>query len=184
MRQYQSFDPNAELIGVTAQGLVTSILHDDIADILERRGLSKIDPQQWYRVQQLLDVFNDVAKGGDASSMFVSIGMAAAEIGFDNMPAERKVMPISTFFSNYDAIWQSRHRNGDVGHVKYEQLSDDHIVLTVRSPYPDDMFYGAFYTYTRHFCPADRQFTVSYDPKITAQDQGGQETVIHIMLRK
>lgn len=183
MPRYQSFDPNAEIIGRTVSGFIKSIMHDEIDEILKRHGLDHIDPQAWYPVQQLLDIYNDIAVGINVSPIFVSLGMAAAQIGLDGMSEEAKSLSLQAFFSNYDAVWQSRHRNGDVGHVKYEQINEDHIILTIKVPYPDDIFYGAFYTYARHFHPKNKNFSVAYDERIPTREHGGQETVIHIRLQ-
>ncbi len=180
MPTYQAFDPKSEIIGRTALSMTTSIMHEDIEGILERHGLKSIDPEAWYLVQSLLNVMNEVISGGvNASPIFVSIGMAAARLSLEAMPPQLKALPWQTFFASYDKIWQSRHRNGDVGHVVCEQVDDHHLILRFRSPYPDDIFYGAFYTYARHFKPEGMSFKVAYDEKLLPRDRGGDETVIH-----
>ncbi len=183
MPTYQAFDPNTELVGRTALSMTSNIMQDEYIDILKRHGLEQIDPEAWYPVQSLLDVFNEIARGGfNASPIFVSIGMAAARLSLESMPPQLKALPWQTFFTSYDKVWQSRHRNGDVGRVTTEYVDDNHLVLRFRSPYPDDIFYGAFYAYTRHFKPAGKNFSVTYDDKLLPRDKGGNETVIHIQV--
>jgi hypothetical protein len=182
MPLYQSFDPNAEIVGTTVSGFTKSVLYEDLTGVLKRHNLDNIDPTQWYPVQNLLNVYNDMAVKGNTSSVFVSLGMAAVQVSLDHMPAAMKSLTLAQFLSNYDSVWQSRHRGGDVGYVRFEQVNDNHFVMTFKSPYPDDIFYGAFYAYARHFCPRNKRFSVSYDTNHPRRDRGGEETVIHIRL--
>jgi hypothetical protein len=179
---YQVSDPETEIVGTIVSAFTKSLLHEDIAGILQRHQLDNIDPNEWYRVQRLLDVFNEVVSEGNTSSVFVSLGMAAAQVALDNMPPALKTLPMNLFFANYDAVWQSRHRNGDVGHVKFEQVDENHIKMSFNSPYPNDIFYGAFYTYARHYCPPNKRFTVAYERIIPILEERGQEAIIHIRL--
>src|SRR5690606_21200998 len=86
-----------------------------------------------------------------------------AEIGLSNLPPAVQNLSLAEFFCNYDNIWQSRHRGGDAGYTRCTILSEDHVTMTVKSPYPIDLFYGAFYGYARYFCPKDKTFSVAYD---------------------
>jgi len=183
MSRYVSFDPNVEMTGRTALSFVKSILHDDIAEILERHQLSNIDPDGWYRVQTLLDVLTEISEGLNTSSIFVSLGVAAAQLGIDGFPPALKNLSLPEFFLKYGDVWVSRHRNGDCGSVTCEVVDDKHLIMHVRTPFPDDIFYGAIYGYARFFCPQDKTFTVSYDQTQPGHDHGGEETVLHIRLQ-
>ncbi len=182
MGRYKEFEPNSQIVGMTASALTKNILYEDIEAILKQHKLDNIDPAAWYPLQNVLDILSEIAsKGGNASSTFVSIGMKAAELSIESMPAPLKAMPIEEFYSKYDAIWQSRHK-GDVGHVQFEKVNDNHFILRLRSPYPEDIFYGAFYAYTRHYCPPNKSFSVAYDEVMLRPEFGGGEVIIHIRL--
>ena len=184
MPTYQAFDPQSEMNGRTALGMVKSILHDDIAEILVRHHLNDIDPDAWYRVQDLLEVFNEVAQqrdGGNSSSIFVSIGMGAADIGFEGMPPQLKSMSLEEFLAAYPSRLSVIH-HGDVGYVKYEKLNENHFVMTMNVPYPDDMMYGVFYGYARHLKPKGQSPSVAYDNRQPRRDKGGEVTILHITL--
>lgn len=182
MPQWKAPKTTAELTGMTVNALITSIMHNDIANLLRRHNLEEIDPQAWYPAQDLANLFQEISNAPNASPTFVSLGMAAAQIGIDALPPAMKDLPLEVFLSKYDDIWQARHRNGDIGHVRFEKVDDNHMILRYNAIYPDDIFYGVFYAYTRHFRPKHLGFSVTYDETALRQDFGGEESVIHIRL--
>jgi hypothetical protein len=184
MLHYQSFDPQTELNGTSTEMFLKSIMHDDIEHILKHHGLSQIDPEGWYPTQAVLDVFNEVAEEGvNASPTFVSCGMAAVESALAGMSPQMKSMSLQEFCANYSARWQTLHRNGDAGSVEFQLVEENHIVMTLRVPYPDDVMYGVFYAYARFFMPKGKHVTVAYDEKLPRREQGGETTVIHIRVK-
>ncbi|HEX2619421.1 MAG TPA: hypothetical protein VHL11_04715, partial [Phototrophicaceae bacterium] len=156
MQHYKSFDPETEMVGQTVLSLVNSIMHNDIVDILKKHGLDKIDPLGWYPVQSVLDVMSDISKGDNASPVFVSIGMAAAQLGYESMGEDARQLPIGDFLTLYSKHYQSRTRYGDAGWIEVEMENERHYVITSRLPFPDDVFYGTFYAYARLFRPANK----------------------------
>lgn len=181
MVRYLAFDPNSEMTGLSVQSFVRNILHEDIAEILVRHGLNEIDPQKWYSVQKLLDVFNDVAEeGNNTSQVFVSIGLGAAELGYAAMPAQAKArLTLEAFLSAYGTRLNEIH-HGNVGYIQYQKITDGHFVMTWKIPYPDDVMYGVFYGFTRLLRPADKGFFLEYDHDQPNIDNGGDITVLHI----
>ena len=111
---------------------------------------------------------------------FVAVGMAAGELGTKNLPPDMEKMSLEEFLEAYARIWVLRHRNADANAIKPEKVSDRHIRVTSRIPYPDDLLYGILYAYPRHFLPEGSGFVVKYDENIPRRDHGGEETVIHI----
>ncbi|MBC8172012.1 MAG: hypothetical protein H7X77_10080 [Anaerolineae bacterium] len=182
MPHYQSFDPKAEIIGQTALSLITNIMHDDIAGILKRHDLEQIDPAAWYPIQSVLDVLSEISEGENASSAFVSIGMAAGKLGYDSLPDAVKQMSLGDFLVLYSKHYQSRMRNGDAGWIKVEQRNERHSVIQSCIPFPDDVFYGVFYAYARLYRPAGKGFTVKYDEQLVRHDDGGEFTTLHVLI--
>jgi hypothetical protein len=182
---YQAFAPDAELSGTSAQALTSCIVHDEIEAILIRHRLNDIDASAWYPVQVVLDVFNDLAATGSHVEYFVSIGMAAAETIYNTLPESMRRLSLMPLLDTYQQIYLSHQRSpagGDMGYMKAWQIDDDHIIMRVRVPYPDDIMYGLLYGLVRHFRPADRDFTVYYDVHQPRREHGGTETIIHIKL--
>lgn len=183
MPRYLAFDPQAEMTGMTVLSFVKSIMRENITGILKRHGLETIDPQGWYPVQPLLDILSEISESPNSSSIFVSIGVAAAQLALEGVLPSMKTPTLYEFFGQYDAMWKLRHRNGDGGYVRYEPVDPNHLIIHVKTPYPDDVFYGAIYGYARFFCPKDKTFSVAYDETRPTREAGGDETIIHIRLR-
>lgn len=183
MSRFTAFDPRTEINGRTASSLFTNINHTEIEDILRRHGFEQIDPDKWYPIQSILDVLRDVSKGDNSSSNLVAIGMEAARLGIQALPPQVSHLSIGEFFIEYGKIYQLRHRSGDIGYVRTEIVDADHVILYTKMPYPDDLGYGIFFTYARHFCPKNKRFLLQYDENVARRDNGGEETLYHIYLK-
>ncbi len=173
-------DPNLEISGHTTHALLESINRDNYLHILERHGLSDINEDSWYRLQDILNVLNNMNERGGAMMDFVSIGLAAATNSI--LPSEIQNLPLNEFLPAYAQRYQQQlHRNGDPGEIRVETRADNHVVLTLLDvPYPDDLMYGLFYGYARRFVRPGMPFTVRYDEKLPRRELGGKFTVIHI----
>jgi hypothetical protein len=183
--RYQVFEPGIEVSGVSAQALTSSIIHKEIEAILIRHNLNNIDVEAWYPLQDVLDVFNELAAMSNKSDYFVGIGMAVAQNTYNGLPDAMRKLSLIQFLNGYEQIYLTRQRcceNGDKGYLKPEQVDEHHIVVRMRVPYPDDLFYGIMYGLARSFRPAGKGFTVKYDPDLPRREQGATETVIHIRI--
>jgi hypothetical protein len=180
--RFQAFDPNSEVIGQSMLGFVQCAMYDELRPFLERYGLAEVDPDQWYPLQVWLDILNDLPakRAGQAMFDFVSVGMAIAEVA-----------PMSPVYGNGmhfgDALVASSgggylrsHRGGDVGGHSAKKIDNNHVVVTTRTPYPDDLIYGVLYGMARRYLPDDAGFIVEYDAETPRRDYGGEVTVVHI----
>jgi hypothetical protein len=137
----------------------------------------------WYPLQDVLDLFNELAVTGNRSHYFVGIGIAVANNTSAGLPEQMRNLSLIEFLNGYEQIYLTRQRcreGGDKGYLRPEQIDEGHIIVRMRVPYPDDLFYGILYGLTRHFRPAGKGFSVRYDPDLSRREQGGSETVIHI----
>jgi hypothetical protein len=173
-------DPQTELMGRTALSLIENIQHQNIAPILHKHGLDSINPDTWYKMQDVLNVLSDISEGANAMSNFVSIGIAAAELSV--LPPEMEKLSLAQILTAYGQIYKLRHRGGDAGEVSSEQISDKHFKITMSVPYPDDVFYGVMYGYARRFRPQGAHVVVQYDENTKRRDDGGEYTIVHIKL--
>jgi hypothetical protein len=183
--QYQVFEPGIEVSGVSAQALTSCIVHKEIEAILIRHNLNAIDVNAWYPLQDVLNVFNEFATMSNKSDYFVGIGMAVAENTVKGLPEQMPSLSLIQFLNGYEQIYLTRQRcceEGDKGYLKPEQVDANHIVVRMRVPYPDDLFYGIMYGLARNFRPEGKGFTVKYDPDLPRREQGAAETVIHIRI--
>lgn len=182
MARYQAFDPANEVIGATAMALINNIQSDEIVPLLEKNGLADMEPDQWYPLQDVLNVMSDISENPNATTNFVSVGMAAATIGIQSRPPEAQQAPLRQILEQYGEYFPTRFRNGDLGFVRTQVVNDDHFIVEVKTAFPDDIFYGIMYAYARHYKPEGKHFTVKYDENASRRDFGAEVTLIHIVL--
>jgi len=182
MPQYTWIDPKAEVLGRSASGMVSNIKHEEIDEILKKHHLDQMDMNGWYPVQAVLDVLSEVSDNTNASENLVAVGMRVGEIGVVNLPAEFANASLVQVLEAYcTTIFQGRHR-GNVGTLSLNKDDPSHLIVTACVPYPDDLIYGIFFAYARHFTPRGERFVVRYDETIPRREQGGDKTIIHILL--
>jgi hypothetical protein len=180
--RYQAFDPVSEVIGQAMLGFIRCAKYGEIYPFLEKHGLTNIDPDRWYLVQTWLDVLSDLAEArpNQAMSDFVSVGMAIAEVA-PMSPVYDDGMPFGdAMVASSGGGYLRGHRGGDVGGHSAKKIDDNHIIVTTRTPYPDDVVYGVLYGMARRYLPDDASFTVKYDTETLRRDHGGEVTIFHI----
>lgn len=179
MKTYATFAPNVEVHGGYMLSFVECINKQDVAPSLERMGIAQIDPAVWYPQRLWVAIFNDMLTRlkGTAFPSFVAIGMKLAEAPF---PPEIASATYPEFMSHLSEIYQGAHRGGDPGSYHSKVVSDHHVIVTARAPYPDDFVYGMIYGFARRFLPKGTSFTVKYDDATQRADEGGEYTVLHI----
>ena len=172
-------DPNLEIGGYSARSLLESETRNHYLNILERHGLSKIDRDAWYPVQNLLGVLNDINKRRSAMVDFISIGLAASDNSL--LPPEAQYMSFRDFFLAYGSIYPRIYRNGDPGEIQIELVEENHLAITlIDVPFPDDLIYGVLFGFACRFANDGEQFTLDYDDQHLRRDQGGDYTIIHL----
>ena len=185
MTRYMSFDPNVEINGRTASAFVVNLNHDDMHEVLVRHGFDNVDPTRWYNLQKLLDVLSDLSEDVNGMENLVALGMAAGQIGLDNLPTEYKNAAAEQGLRAYcEAMYPARQRGGDAGTMTFAVESDNHYVITARVPYPDDLMYGVLYAYLRYYKRPSQIFTLRYDDTVQRREKGGENTIYHILFKE
>lgn len=180
MPRFQAFSDDSEVIGQNMLALIQNTRKEDIQPYLDKYGIATIDPDQWYPLQTWLNVLGDMydAHPGQASSNFVSIGMEVAQTAV--FPPEFDELSLQDIMLGWNDAYKLNNRGSDVGEMITEIVSDHHIKMVCRIPYPDDFNYGVFYGTARRFLPPGTDFTVSYDEDEPPREQGGNVTIYHI----
>jgi hypothetical protein len=180
MKQYKVFGPDAEVLGAAMLAFVESMNYPNFMTILAKHGLHDIYADLWYPQQIWLDVFSDIANRNEASSDLVSIGMKIVDTA--PMPPEMQTRSFVDIMMNFNAgSYLANNRGRDIGGIQCQILSEQHLVMIDRTPYPDDFIYGAYYAMARRFLGVDVDFTVKFDEQHQRRDQGGRDTRVHII---
>ncbi len=179
MPPWRVFSPDHEAPGKVWIDLANAIGSEEIMPYFEKHGMTNIDPNAWYPMQKIVDIYNDMAgKKTGVMFDFVSIGMKEAEQAI--VPPHFESLPLLTNLQAIEAVFKLNNRGTDPGEVRCETVTDTHVKMILRVVTPDDLWYGIFYGYVRRFAPKGTHFTVYYDPDVPHRDNGGEKTIIHI----
>ncbi len=174
----EALGTDAEVLGGAIHGFIHAINRERIERHLEKLGMTEIDPNKWYPKQMYVDLWNEILSSSD-SAMFdlIDAGMTIARGAW---PPEADELPFEEIVRTWGDAFDAVNRGADRGYVRAEQIADQHWILHLRTPDPDDINYGVVYGACKRFLPAGTLFTVWYDEKNRRRDEGGKETIIHL----
>lgn len=156
MAQFVAFDPAVEVRGAAILSTIEG-LEADVRPLLERHGMSDVQPDAWYPQQAWLDVLKDISEArGEAVFDLVSIGMRIPDSAV--WPAE--VDSVESALKSIDVAYHMNHRNGEIGHYLAEIVGENHVRVTCDNPYPSDFDYGIIYRTAQKFMPEGMAATV------------------------
>ncbi len=172
--------PEVEVLGVNSRALVDNIQGHQFRPIMKKYGLVDADPASWYPAIDFLNVMNEVFMLDSRVLNMVAIGMKIGEITPLPIKIENPTLP--DVLMVWDDLYQSLHRNADVGYIKCDKVAQKHYRTIHADIYPDDMNYGILYAFGKRFLPTGTDYTVFYDPDSPTRDYGGtvDATIIHI----
>ena len=177
--RYDSFDPHCEVLGASMLAILRSINRSEFQHLIDRHKLNSIEANEWYLLQTWLDFLTDLKNEPNHTVNFTSIGLQIAS----QLPHQEEAKSYEEVLLNHPTLYHSTHRNGYDGDYSIEKMSDDHFVVTVKVPYPDDLVYGSLWGEANRYVPKDRLFSIGYDSSATRREFGGDTTVIYIKLR-
>lgn len=157
---YKTFDPNAEVIGRSMLSNFQNLHKDHFVPILQKHGITEIDPEGWYSQQMWLDILKEVTEtSGDAIFDLVAVGMAVASLA----PFPPQIDTIEKAFNALGKVYQGNHRNGYVGELVCESSEPGKVVARMNSPYPNNFLYGVAYGIARRYVPQGKSPSVHRD---------------------
>lgn len=154
----ENYDRKLELNGGYLLGIIGSINEDEVRPFREKHGLTHIDPNQWYPVDQVVAFIDDLNNSEDGMFNLIAVGMnIAAHIDFPP-----KVKTIHDVMRVSEQMHKQGWRNGDPGTHHVELVGERSARFTFeRLPLPADFFYGLCYGLLKRFAPADASFQVT-----------------------
>lgn len=171
--------PDAEILGGAINGLIEAISRETIIPHLQHLEMLDLRDDQWYPKQMYIDLWNAVLSSGTSVQDFVGFGMTIAQTAW---PPEADDQPFDVLIDNWEAAFDVVNRGADRGYVRASKDGDGLYTVRCRTPDPDHLHYGIVYGFCKRFLPDGTHFTVKYAPNIPRREEGGAETVIHILL--
>lgn len=183
MATLKVFHSDHEILGQMISDFTGAIGSDQFHSLIEKYGYRKVDPKQWYSLQQFLDFTEDLRKQSGGRLNLVSIGISMAMNGV--FPPDLDQMPILEILKLIPLSYPLNNRGTNIGYVKAEILTAMHVKFMIKNPYSEDMIYGTTYGIMKRFAtPQKLSFTVYYDENVPRREEGGEETIIHIEWRE
>ncbi|GAB4467385.1 MAG: hypothetical protein Kow00124_00190 [Anaerolineae bacterium] len=188
--RFEAFSPDVEVLGEVVAAFINCLNCPNITPFLMRHGflgrhgLRTVDVEQWFPLQQWLNVLNDLVEEcpDNASADLLSIGMKMFETY--RFPPQFDTLSVEEVLLGWNSIYSAHHRGADIGEFIPKVVEPGYIQITARVPYPDEVHYGLFYAILQHFCPEDVDFTLRYDESMPRRNEGGSVTIYHIQLRE
>lgn len=168
MAQYESFDPNVEVIGQAIQSTLVG-LDEQTVPILKKHNLYPIDPESWYNQQAWMDAFKEIAGLGFMN--MVAIGMRVP----DNAKFPPDIEGVHSVLGLLNVAYQMNHRGGEIGSYDYEPTGERSGVMVCRNPYPSDFDYGLIYRTVQKFVTDESEdgIIVKRDDTVKNRTTGG-----------
>lgn len=173
MAEYIAFDEHVEVNGQTILSTLAGV-GEAVRPILDRYGLSSLQPEEWYPQQAWLNVLKDIHDGNFLN--LVGIGMAIPE----NAKFPTEIDSIDSALKLLDTAYHMNHRNGEIGHYHYQPVSEGAIDVICDNPYPSDFDYGIIYGLVKRFRPEGTEFKVVREPS-PCRKKGDDICIYHVL---
>lgn len=171
--------PETEVIGQVMLSYIDNIQAEHIKPLLEKAGLVKIKPEQWYPLRPWVDVIDELSTRPDFTPNMIAVGLKVAEYAI--MPPEMANVTLGQMLEAWDTHFHTNHRYGEIGHIITEKVDDTFYKTIHENIYPDDLNYGLAYGFARTLLPKGTDFEVWYEDFEHRIDNGnGDKTVICI----
>lgn len=136
VKRLQSFDTDAEAKGqtimsiVSGAGEVSSVFESKASDILAENGISNLEPDEWYPLEDYLRAL-DAIDDEVGSQTIESIGETIPEQAEWPPEVDGPVEGLESVGGAYDM----NHRGGDVGFYEVEAIDDSTARVSCENPY-------------------------------------------------
>jgi hypothetical protein len=158
MRKFTVSTPEIEVSGEAMSSFGNSALADELAAILQKYGMHEITAGEWYPQQLALDVLREMASDSRDSLALVSVGVKVIDTAV--------FPPVDSFeaaLEMFTSVHMMNHRNLPANEcIETRRVSDRHVQVINRTPYPDDLIYGYVHSIVSRFKAAGTRPTVKY----------------------
>ncbi len=134
-------EPGTEVTGTGVLAYINNMQAYDYRTIVESVGLDDVDPNEWYPLERVMNLFNILSGLGNMTPYLVAVGMSIVDNATLPPSIDENASPFEVY-SLWNDFLQINHRGGDVGTIHAKEVDADHIVVTLRDVYPDDVSYG------------------------------------------
>jgi hypothetical protein len=183
MTEYKISSPNAELLGGMIYSLWTAFpesFQEMLKKVLAKHGLEDVVPENWYRVQPVLDSLKEIEENF-GHYLLREVGQQAAE----RAPIPPEITSLQAVLFALNPTLHKFHRGGNIGGYEVtEQKTDQGLTryqVVASTPYPCSLTGGYLEGYSKRYGPADwKEVLVRHDDASPCRRHGA-ETCTYIV---
>jgi hypothetical protein len=184
MAEYKVPAPDAELLGGMLYSLWTAFpegFQETIMRILSKHGVEEVVPENWYRLQPVLDALKEI-EDSFGHHLLAQVGEQAST----RAPIPPEIDSVKVCLFSLNASFRKFHRGGDIG--GYEVTEDEtggitRYIVTSSSPYPCSLTRGYLEGYAKRFATADtKEVLVRHDDTKPCRRDGAESCTYIVTL--
>jgi hypothetical protein len=184
MAEYKAPAPDAELLGGMVHSLWAAFPEDfqeTIKGILAKHGVEEIVPQNWYRLQPVLDALKEI-ESSFGHHLLAQVGEQAAT----RAPVPPEINSVKVCLFSLNAAFRKFHRGGDIGGYDVKEDNSTGItryVVVSSSPYPCSLTRGYLEGYAKRFKDPDtKEVLVRHDDASPCRRDGADTCTYFVTL--
>lgn len=139
MKAFVASSPEIEVDGRTMLADIEGIMIGAVRrELFGRFAMADVKPEGWYPLQNWLNVYRFINDEIGPDTLY-SIGWRIPYAA--DFPVE-DIHDVGSALSSLNDVYQSAHRNGDVGSYRFVELGLDHYQIHCDTPYPNQFDMG------------------------------------------
>jgi hypothetical protein len=157
MVAYEAFDRDVEINGRTVLTIVeegmgnfSDAYRERAVTALAEEGITDPEPDEWYPQQAWLNAFETIA---DELQPHVLDRLGEQIPRIADWPNDFDAVPQG--LQSIDEAYQRNHRNGEIGHYRFEHTGDRTGEITCYNPYPCPFDRGLVRGVAKRYAPMD-----------------------------
>jgi len=143
--------------------------------ILENHGIDNPKKDQWYPQQAWLDAFKNIAD---------HVGPATLRMIGEKIPDTAMWPPVvnkvDEALASIDIAYHMNHRDGEIGHYRFEKTGEKTGKMICNNPYPCDFDFGIIRATSMKFAPEGTTPLVTHDKSGSCRRKGGNTCTYNI----
>lgn len=131
--QFKAYSDLVEVNGETVYSVIDGmgVFKNKAVHILEKNGIVDPKPDMWFKQQNWLDAFYEISKSLGNRTLY-SIGFSIPL----NARFPSEIDSIEKALASIDVAYHMNHRNGEIGHYKFEKTGERNGKMVCENPYP------------------------------------------------
>ncbi len=171
---FKAFESQVEVSGAAILSVINGMRGFQALSekILANHGIHNPASGKWYSQQAWLNAFEEIA-GNIGQTTLRTIGRRIPETAL--WPPD--VTTTQQGLASIDVAYHMNHRGGEIGHYRYEKVSEKSARIICNNPYPCEFDMGIIEATAKRFSAPKTVVIVLHDSNVSCRDKGGRSCV-------